>query len=80
MNFLHRRIVLESTALVELNWSSQTIGLIGTYAVGQFIFYCLAALVIKLSSVTAFNLSILSADFYALIVGIQLFQYKVKAT
>jgi len=32
----------------------------------------------KLSSATGLNLSLLSADFYALLVGIQLFEYKVS--
>jgi hypothetical protein len=52
-------------------------GLLGLYALAHFAFSILAAFVIKLSSATALNLSTLSADFYALIMGIQLFQFKV---
>lgn len=48
------------------------------FAFAQFAFYLVAALVMKLSGATSYNLSILTADFYSLIVGIYLFQYKVR--
>ena len=47
------------------------------YAASQTLYYVIAALVMKISGATAFNLSILTADFYSLIIGIFLFHYKV---
>lgn len=51
-------------------------GLLGAFAVVQFSFYILAAQLMKISGATVYNLSILTADFYSLIVGIVLFQYQ----
>lgn len=51
-------------------------GLLGAFALVQFSFYILAAQLMKMSGATVYNLSILTADFYSLIVGIVLFQYQ----
>jgi len=64
---------------LELSWSWGVVGWILAYALSQVLFCLIGAFVIKLSSVTALNLSTLSADFYTLLVGIQLFQYKVSS-
>lgn len=77
-SILFNRILLESGSILESPWTGQTISLLGTYAVAQFGLYLLGAIVIKLSSATGLNLSLLTADFYTLIVGIQLFDYKVS--
>lgn len=71
------RIILESnqvTAAV-IHGSSAPIFLLIGFAFTQFVFYMLAAFLIKKSGATVYNLSILTADFYSLLVGICLFDY-----
>jgi solute carrier family 35 protein F1/2 len=74
-------VLLEYKEVTSAEWG----GLLGTptlilvgFAMCQLCFYVVAALVMKLSGATSYNLSILTADFYSLIVGIYLFQYKVR--
>ncbi|CAL8097665.1 unnamed protein product [Orchesella dallaii] len=74
-------VLLEYGAVTSTDWagpSTQMALLIG-FAVAKFFFYILSAVVMKLSSATAFNLSILTADFYSLITGIYLFHFKFHA-
>ncbi|CAL8097716.1 unnamed protein product [Orchesella dallaii] len=62
-----------------VNGSPMPLALLGGYALAQLSFYVLAAFMMKLSGATTYNLSILTADFYSLIVGIFLFQYQFHA-
>ncbi|ODM92239.1 Solute carrier family 35 member F1 [Orchesella cincta] len=74
-------VLLEYGAVTSTEWagpSTQMALLIG-FATSKFFFYILSAVVMKLSSATAFNLSILTADFYSLITGIYLFHFKFHA-
>lgn len=69
--------VLERHEVVNLGLTSYKIVLllIG-FAVCQFLQYVLIAVIVEHTSATVFNLSILSADFYALLIGIFLFKYE----
>ncbi|ODM93011.1 Solute carrier family 35 member F2 [Orchesella cincta] len=62
-----------------VNGSPIPLALLGGYALAQLSFYVLAAIMMKLSGATPYNLSILTADFYSLLVGIFLFQYQFHA-
>ena len=78
--FIIFSVILEYGEVTSAQWGGVTgtpVLLIVGFAASQLAFYFLAALVMKLSGATAYNLSILTADFYSLIVGIYLFQYKV---
>lgn len=77
LDLLHR-IILEYSTVADSNWNLQVIILIIVYGFGQFCLHCFTACVIKISSITAVCLSLLSADFYVVMLGIQLFQYKVS--
>ncbi len=67
----------------ELNWSdalnTEPLVLIVIYAITQVAFYVLSTFVIKWSSATFLNLSLLSADVYTLIVGIYFLRVRFQA-
>ncbi|CAG2053528.1 unnamed protein product [Timema podura] len=50
--------------------------LLGLFSLVQFLFHSVAPLVLRDSGATAMQLSLLTADFYSLLVGIVLLQYK----
>jgi solute carrier family 35, member F1/2 len=50
------------------------------FAVCLFLLYAVMPLVISKTGVMAVNLNLLSADFYALLLGIFVFQYKVRCS
>ena len=52
--------------------------IIGAFAICQYFYYTLMPLVMKLSSATVVNLSLLTSDLYTLTVGLVLFRYKVS--
>ncbi|XP_035710828.1 solute carrier family 35 member F2 isoform X2 [Folsomia candida] len=75
-------VLLEYTEVTTAEWGGITgipVLLLMGFALAQLAFYVLAAFVIKLAGATSYNISILTADFYSLIVGIYLFQYKFHA-
>lgn len=55
-----------------------TVSLLLGFSLSLFMMYLLMPVVMRMSSATAVNLSILSADFYALLIGVYVFQYKVR--
>jgi len=48
------------------------------FAVCQYFYYTMMPVMIKLSSATVMNLSMLTSDLYTLIIGLLLFGYKVN--
>ena len=71
------RAILERHALVEVQWSITSVGILLGFTICMFLLYTCMPLVMRMSSATTVNLSILTADLYALFVGIYLFQYQV---
>ncbi|EEC16596.1 hypothetical protein IscW_ISCW021891, partial [Ixodes scapularis] len=53
-----------------------TVSLLLGFSLSLFLLYLLMPVVMRLSSATAANLSILSADFYSLLIGVYVFHYK----
>lgn len=53
--------------------------MVGGFSAAQFLFYVVAPAVIRVTSATALNLALFTADFYILITGIALFRFKVRA-
>ncbi|KAL3211496.1 hypothetical protein MRX96_036374 [Rhipicephalus microplus] len=61
----------------EIHWDDwQEVSMLLGFSGCLFLLYILMPVVIRLSSATAANLSILSADFYALAIGVFVFHYK----
>ncbi|XP_067000647.2 solute carrier family 35 member F2 [Anabrus simplex] len=72
--------LLEKQEVSTLKWDSiSMISLLVGFGLAQFLFHSIAPTVLKDSGATALQLSLLTADFYSLIVGIILLQYKFHA-
>jgi hypothetical protein len=77
---LVHRAVLERNAVLLVPWSTwQVVGLLLGFGVAKFLFSVLSPVVLRDSGATALHLSLLTADFYWLVLGIILLQYKVKS-
>jgi len=76
---LVHRAVLERNAVLLVPWSTwQVVGLLVGFGVAKFVFSVLSPVVLHDSGATALHLSLLTADFYWLVLGIILLQYKVN--
>jgi len=76
---LVHRAVLERNAVLLVPWSTwQVVGLLLGFGVAKFLFSVLSPVVLRDSGATALHLSLLTADFYWLVLGIILLQYKVN--
>ncbi|XP_024866843.1 solute carrier family 35 member F2-like isoform X2 [Kryptolebias marmoratus] len=72
-------VILERSEVTNIKWSWQVGLLFTAYALCMFALYSWMPVVIKLSSATSANLSLLTADLFGLFCGIFLFQYKFSA-
>ncbi|CAL4061485.1 unnamed protein product [Meganyctiphanes norvegica] len=71
------RAALERNDVGSVRWDSWVVLLlVAGFSISQFMFYLVAAFLIRDTSATALNLAVFSADFYTLITGIVLFGYK----
>ncbi|TNN77757.1 Solute carrier family 35 member F2 [Liparis tanakae] len=68
-------VILERNEVANIQWSWQVGLLFSAYAVCMYTLYSCMPIVVKLSSATAVNLSLLTADLFSLFCGIVLFQY-----
>ncbi|XP_077488662.1 solute carrier family 35 member F2-like [Amblyomma americanum] len=69
--------LLEKEKVGEIHWDDwHEVSMLLGFSGSMFLLYLLMPVVIRLSSATAANLSILSADFYALAIGVFVFHYK----
>ena len=61
-----------------VDWADWRVaGLLAGFALAQFSLYTLMPVVVRVTSATSVNLSLLTSDFFSLIAGILLFQFKV---
>ncbi|XP_041850173.1 solute carrier family 35 member F2-like [Melanotaenia boesemani] len=68
-------VILEPNDISAIKWSWQVGLLFSAYALCMYLLYSFMPIVIKLSSATSVNLSLLTADLFSLFCGIFLFQY-----
>jgi len=69
--------VLERDEVMSLDWADWRVSaLLAGFAVAQFSFYAMMPVVIRVTSATSVNLSLLTSDFFSLIAGILLFHFK----
>ncbi|XP_051813879.1 solute carrier family 35 member F2-like [Acanthochromis polyacanthus] len=68
-------VVLERNQVAEIQWSWRVGLLFASFALCMFALYSFMPIVMKLSSATSVNLSLLTADLFSLFCGIFLFQY-----
>ncbi|XP_059187702.1 solute carrier family 35 member F2-like [Centropristis striata] len=68
-------VILERKEVAKIQWSWQVGLLFSAFALCMFSLYSCMPVVMKLSSATSVNLSLLTADLFSLFCGIFLFQY-----
>ncbi|XP_023151276.2 solute carrier family 35 member F2-like [Amphiprion ocellaris] len=71
--------VLETRAVAEIKWNLRISLLFAGYALCMFVLYSFMPVVVKMTSATAVNLSLLTADLFSLFCGIFLFHYTFSA-
>ncbi|KTW31445.1 hypothetical protein T552_00087 [Pneumocystis carinii B80] len=69
--------LFERKQLKEIQWSKKTIGFISGYNIALFTFYSLSPILLRISSALFYNISLLTSDFWSLIIGIYLFHYRI---
>ncbi|KAJ1963697.1 hypothetical protein IWQ62_003138 [Dispira parvispora] len=69
--------ILERSEIASTQWSLAVIGYIALFDVSLFIMYSVTPLLIRMSSATFFNISLLTSDFYGLLFGLFLFHYRL---
>jgi solute carrier family 35 protein F1/2 len=70
--------ILEREELQSITWTGPVVGYIIGFNIGMFILYSVSPILLRLSSATFFNLSLLTSDFYGLIFGLILFSAQVR--
>ncbi|XP_046876866.1 solute carrier family 35 member F2-like [Hypomesus transpacificus] len=68
-------VVLETNAVAAIKWDLKIAGLFVAYALCMYGLYSCMPLVVKMTSATALNLSLLTADLFSLFCGLFLFHY-----
>ncbi|CAB1419776.1 unnamed protein product [Pleuronectes platessa] len=68
-------VILERNEVAKIQWSWEVVLLFSAFAVCMYTLYSCMPLVMKLSSATSINLSLLTTDLFSLFSGIFLFQY-----
>lgn len=71
--------VLESRAVADIPWNLHIFLLFAGYALCMYALYSFMPVVVKMTSATAVNLSLLTADLFSLFCGIFLFNYSFSA-
>ncbi|KAL4608475.1 solute carrier family 35 member F2-like isoform X1 [Arapaima gigas] len=67
--------VLEYSAVTQIPWNWEIVLLFGAYTACMFLLYSCMPVVVRLTSATAVNLSLLTADLFSLFCGLFLFHY-----
>ncbi|XP_059350825.1 solute carrier family 35 member F2-like [Daphnia carinata] len=68
---------LEHEQVASIDWSEwRVIVLLAAFTLTLFTYYTITPTVMKITSAMAVNLSLLTADFYTLVIGVLLFQFK----
>ncbi|KAK3811753.1 MAG: solute carrier family 35 member SLC35F1/F2/F6 [Benniella sp.] len=70
--------ILEREELKNITWTGPVIGYIIGFDIAMFLLYSVSPILLRLSSATFFNLSLLTSDFYGLIFGLILFSAKMQ--
>lgn len=72
-------VALETRAVAEIKWDLHIILLFTLYVLCMYALYSFMPVVVKMTSATAVNLSLLTADLFSLFCGIFLFHYSFSA-
>ncbi|XP_035482869.1 solute carrier family 35 member F2-like [Scophthalmus maximus] len=72
-------VALETSAVAAIKWDVRISTLFAVYALCMYALYSFMPVVVKMTSATAVNLSLLTADLFSLFCGLFLFHYKFSA-
>lgn len=70
--------IFDRSSFKGATWDGQVGGYIAGYTIVLFIFYTLAPIMLRISSATFFNISLLTMNFWGLIIGLHVFHYYVQ--
>uniref|UniRef100_A0A060T7N9 ARAD1D04576p n=1 Tax=Blastobotrys adeninivorans TaxID=409370 RepID=A0A060T7N9_BLAAD len=69
--------IFERDSLRNAQWSSKVGGYFAGYTLSMLLLYCTAPILFRMASAAFYNLSLLTSDFWSLLVGIEVFGYYV---
>ncbi|CAN6673404.1 hypothetical protein TRVA0_048S00870 [Trichomonascus vanleenenianus] len=69
--------IFERQSLQEAQWSSKVGGYFAGYTLSMLLLYCTAPILFRMSSAAFYNLSLLTSDFWSLLIGLRVFGYYV---
>lgn len=65
--------IFDRTSFQEATWNSQIAGWLVGYTLCLFLFYTLAPLILRMGSAAVFDISLLTANFWGVIIGVRVF-------
>ncbi|CAK7235742.1 hypothetical protein SCUCBS95973_009369 [Sporothrix curviconia] len=69
--------IFDRTSIQTANWTGSVIGYLVGYTLALFVFYTLAPLILRMGSAAFFDISLLTANFWGVIIGIHVFGYTI---
>lgn len=72
---LTQLLIFESGEFKHITFNGQVIGLYAGFTIAMFSLYSLVPVLIGLTNATFYNISLLTSDFYGLIIGLYIFKY-----
>ncbi|KAK9313727.1 hypothetical protein V1522DRAFT_410087 [Lipomyces starkeyi] len=69
--------IFERESIKEAHWGSRIAGWFTGYTAAMLVLYCTAPILFRMSSAAFYNLSLLTSDFWGLLIGIKVFGYYV---
>lgn len=69
--------ILDRQSFQEANWTPQVAGWLVGYTLCLALFYTLAPLILRMGSAAFFDISLLTANFWGVIIGVRVFGYSV---
>ncbi|KAK9325237.1 hypothetical protein V1517DRAFT_365488 [Lipomyces orientalis] len=69
--------IFERESINEAHWGGRIAGWFTGYTLAMLVLYCTAPILFRMSSAAFYNLSLLTSDFWGLLIGIKVFGYYV---
>lgn len=69
--------IFDRKSFQDANWDSHVAGWLVGYTICLFLFYTLAPLILRMGSAAVFDISLLTANFWGVIIGIHVFGLKI---
>lgn len=66
----------EHQTIHEQNWDGKTAGFLIAYAGAMLLLYTVAPILFRFASAPFYNLSLMTSDFYSLLIGLNMYHYK----